>query len=192
MKAAFFDLDNTLTKRDSLPFWLAACCGWPRTILAYLIASLLGPFLPLAGAFDRRGRVKALLLRLTIPGVSEEQAALAGEKIRRAAGRNAEMVEALQNHATNGHHIVIITGAATLYVPGLLAGLPYNEIIGTVLEINQGLLTGRIAGINMVREAKAALVQEWLEQHQPDETWGYGNAPHDLQMLKFFDHALVV
>jgi phosphatidylglycerophosphatase C len=192
MKAAFFDLDNTLTKRDSLPFWLAACCGWPRTLLAYLLAAAVGPLLPLEGAFDRRGRVKALLLRLTIPGVSEERALAAGDRIRGQVGWNEDMLEALRTHAANGHHVVIITGAATVYVPGLLAGLPYNEIVGTVLAINQGLLTGRIEGVNMVREAKAALVQDWLERHQPEETWGYGNAPHDLQMLKFFDHALVV
>ncbi len=190
MKTAFFDFDDTLTHGDTLPLWLAALRGWPHTILAYAIAGTIGGFIPAPGAFDRRGRIKAALLWLTVRGIAADRAATAlpAAKIR----WRAEMIAALKQHHADGHRIVIVTGAGTLYLPALLQGLPVDEILGTRLEIRDGRLTGRIDGMNCVRGAKAAIVRDWLAAQNPEETWGYGNDPHDLQMLAFLDHASIV
>ena len=91
-----------------------------------------------------------------------------------------------------GTKIVIVTGAATLYIPALLAGLPVDEILGTRLEVINGRLTGRIDGVNWRRAAKAALVRDWIDRYKPEETWGYGNDPHDLPMLALLDHCVIV
>ena len=192
MKVAFFDMDDTLTHGDTLPLWLAALRGWPWTIAAYAVAGLLGPLLPGHGAFDRRGRIKSLLLRLTIRGIPAERAAAAGTRVKARVRWRKEILASLREHHAAGHRVVVVTGAATLYVPSLLAGLPVDEILGTGLEIGGGILTGRIDGLNRVRSAKAATVREWLAAHRPEETWGYGNAPHDIEMLGLLTHQTVV
>ena len=192
MKAAFFDLDDTLTHGDTLPLWLAALRGWPWTVLAYVIAGSIGGFIPSPGTFDRRGRIKGILLRLTVRGVTAERAAEAGTRVKAKIRWREEMLETLRRHHTVGHRIIVVTGAATIYLPRLLDGLPVDEVLGTTLEVTNGRLTGRLSGPNSVRAAKAAVVKTWLENNTPDETWGYGNDPHDLPMLALLDHLTIV
>ncbi|MDP9195917.1 MAG: haloacid dehalogenase-like hydrolase, partial [Pseudomonadota bacterium] len=63
----------------------------------------------------------------------------------------------------------------------------------TDLEVVDGILTGRMDGGNCVRQEKARRVRAFLEQHGPfDETWGYGNRPHDIPMLDLLDHRIIV
>ncbi len=192
MKAAFFDLDDTLTHGDTLPLWLAALRGWPWTVLAYLLAGTVGGFVHDAGAFDRRGRIKACLLRLTVRGMAVNRAAAAGARVRARIRWRDEMVAVLKRHDADGHRVIVVTGAATIYLPALLDGLPVDEVLGTTLEVRNGRLTGRLSGVNSVRAAKAEVVRNWLALHQPEETWGYGNDPHDLPMLALLDHRTIV
>ncbi len=192
MKAVFFDFDDTLTHGDTLPLWLAELRGWPWTAAAYAVAASLGAFIPARGVSDRRGRIKSLLLKLTVRGIAADRAAQAGTALRNKVRWRSETVDALRRHHGEGARIVVVTGAATVYLPALLAGLPVDEVLGTELEVVGNRLTGRIAGVNCVRAAKAARVGEWLDAHRPSETWGYGNAPHDLPMLALLDYATVI
>jgi phosphatidylglycerophosphatase C len=192
VKAAFFDLDGTLTVGDSFPRFLAALRGWPLTWAGYALACIVGPFTRGQGAFDTRGRIKLTLLWLLARGVRVADATAAGTTLKNKITWNSAMLERLRRHHAEGHRVVIVTGAPTIYLANFLDDLPIDEIIGSELEIRNGRLTGRLAGVNCVREAKAAIVQHWLTRHQPEETWGYGNAPHDLPMLKLVTHATVV
>ncbi len=191
-KAAFFDFDDTLTHGDTLPLWLVALRGWPWTIAAYLIAGTIGGFIPAKGAFDRRGRIKTALLQLTVRGITAERAAAAGAKVKRKIRWQDDIVARLRDHHANGDKVIVVSGAATIYLPMLLEDLPVDEILGTKLEIAGGRLTGRIDGMNCVRTAKRDIVQSWLDRYKPDETWGYGNDPHDLPMLALLDHRTIV
>ena len=191
MNAAFFDFDDTCTHGDTLPLWLAALRGWPWTVMAYAVAGTVGGFVPAHGVFDRRGRIKSVLLQLTVRGLPVERAA-AGTVLKGKVKWRTETLNAMRRHHEQGARIIVVTGAATIYLPGLLDGLPVDEVIGTELEIADGRLTGRIAGVNCVRAAKAKKVEAWLAAHKPNETWGYGNAPHDLEMLALLSHATVI
>ena len=192
MRTAFFDLDDTLTHGDTLPLWLAALRGWPWTVAAYLVAGSIGGFIPAKGAFDRRGRIKGTLLRLTVRGVSAEKAAKAGKTVKANIRWRDDIIATLKQHHVDGHRVIVVTGAATIYLPALLDGLPVDEVLGTTLEVTDGKLTGRLVGKNSVRAAKAEVVAAWLAAHQPEETWGYGNDPHDLPMLALLDHRTIV
>jgi HAD superfamily hydrolase (TIGR01490 family) len=192
LKTAFFDFDDTLTVGDTLPLWLAALHGWPLVIAAYAISGAIGWAVPGQGVSDRRGRIKAMLLRLLVRGLAADRAAAAGARVKAKVQWRTEMLETLRRHHKQGHRVVVVTGAATLYLPALLDGLPVDEVIGTELEIRDGRLTGRIAGVNRVRAAKAEAVKDWLDRHRPEETWGYGNAPHDLKILALLNHTQIV
>ena len=68
-----------------------------------------------------------------------------------------------------------------------------DAVIGTDLEIVNGKLTGKLAGANCIRDEKARRVAEWVSQNGPfQESWGYGNRPHDLAMLALTDNPVVV
>lgn len=190
---AFFDLDGTLTRRDTLLAWIAALVGWPRTMAAWSAAAGAGWRRPDQFAADWRGRIKCALLSRTIRGIPAADAAAAGADLRGQIGWKAPIVDALRAHAGLGHRIVVVTGAPQIYLAALLAELPVDEMLGTALELEDGRLTGRLAEPNPVRAAKRARVEAWLTRNGPTgERWGYGNAPHDLPMLELVDHKIVV
>jgi HAD superfamily hydrolase (TIGR01490 family) len=190
---AFFDLDGTLTRHDTLLAWIAVLIGWPRTMAAYSAAAGSGWRRPDSFAADWRGRIKCALLDRTVRGIAAADAAAAGADLRNAIGWKAPIVDALRAHAGLGHRIVVVTGAPQIYLEALLADLPVDEMLGTRLELVDGRLTGRLAEPNPVRTAKRLRVEAWLERNGPTgERWGYGNAPHDLPMLELVDHRIVV
>ena len=90
---------------------------------------------------------------------------------------------------------MIATGSPEIYVAALLraAGIKADAILGTELEIVGDRLTGRLAGPNCVRAQKAVRVKAWLAENGPfQESWGYGNPPHDKEMLKLVTNPTLI
>lgn len=193
---AVFDLDCTLTRRDSLIPWLIELRGWRRTALAAAHSGMVNPLRRDTGAGDLRTRIKQRLLARLLAGVAVETARQAAHAVGRRIGWNPAMLRALEGHRDRGHQVLVATGSATLCAEAMLGdrvGAAGIAIIGTRLEVEGNRLTGRLAGPNCVRLAKADQVAAWLERHGPfTERWGYGNAPHDLPMLALMDHRMVV
>ncbi|MDB5365378.1 MAG: hypothetical protein JWM77_1305 [Rhodospirillales bacterium] len=188
---ALFDLDGTLTRGDTLFWWIAALIGRTRASAAF--ARAFGRLRkPDAMAADWRGRVKCAFLA-NVAGIEAGRAAQAGASVRETIRWRAPVVDALRAHAALGHRVVVITGAPSIYLPALLAHLPVDAILGAELEEADGRLTGRLLAPNPVRAAKRARLEAWIAAHGPfGERWGYGNAPHDLPMLTLVDHAIVI
>jgi phosphatidylglycerophosphatase C len=188
---ALFDLDGTLTRGDTLFWWIAALIGRARASAAF--ARAFGKLrTPNEMAADWRGRVKCAFLA-NVAGIETRRAAQAGAQVRDTIRWRAPILDALRAHAALGHRIVVVTGAPAIYLPALLAHLPIDAVLGADLEEEDGRLTGRLAAPNPVRAAKRVRAQAWIEANGPfGESWGYGNAPHDLPMLTLVDHAIVV
>ncbi|MFZ4761317.1 MAG: HAD family hydrolase [Alphaproteobacteria bacterium] len=189
--AAFFDLDNTLTKQDSLLPWLSTLKGYFPVAKALFQAAITAsaPSSPP----DYRGGFKAALLEKILVGVSEKEAAEAGRKLASTIIWNPPLLEKLHQHRREGTKIIIITGALNVYVPTLLADVGYDDLISTEMEVQAGILTGKILGGNCVRAHKAERMKQYIAQHGPfPNSWGYGNRPHDEAMLKLVDNPVFV
>lgn len=188
---AIFDFDGTLATRDSLWPYLLRAAGPFRCGLAVL-AALKGYVFAPKGK-DRRTAIKENLLRVTLAGLSIEEASLAGAKMRLWPKWIQATVAALHDHHAKGHHILIATGSLDLYIKDMMSALPYNGILCTVMERKDDVLTGFMQSGNCVRQRKAQLVGEYLAAHGPfDDIWVYGNAPHDLPMMEWAQHKIVI
>jgi HAD superfamily hydrolase (TIGR01490 family) len=193
---AVFDFDDTLVEGDSLPRFLAAVAGAGRMRLA-VAAAVTGASLAHvrghAPGADWKGSVKALLLARTLAGVTVDEARAAAAELARRLRWKRPVLEALHRHAESGVQIVVASGALDVYLPTLLAGLPVHAVYATPAEVREGRLTGRLAGENCVRAAKARTVTGHFAAHPGHgPTWGYGNRPSDLPMLALVDHPTVV
>lgn len=190
---AFFDFDATLSKGDSLWPFLVAAAGWPRCILAlfagagaYLLA-LVHP------GMDRRTAIKDALLHVTMRGLKVAELGPAIERMKRWPRWLEPAHSALLEHHAKGHTIVIATGSLDLYVPQMLGDLPYDAILCTQMENVDGRLTGRMLSGNCVRGRKAQLVEEYLAEEGPfEDSYAYGNAPHDLPMMLHVRHGIII
>ncbi len=185
---AIFDFDNTLVKGDSLWPFLVAVAGWRRCVFALLGAVVFG----FASGKDKRTSIKEYLLSHLIAGRRVDDLSRAIEKLK-AWPKKREAFNELVKHHESGHRIVIASGSLNLYMPSLLEGFPYDDLLCTQMEVIDGVITGKMISGNCVRLRKAELVDEYLKLNGPfDDSWGYGNAPHDLPMLDLVKHRVVV
>jgi HAD superfamily hydrolase (TIGR01490 family) len=191
---AFFDFDCTLTARDTLMPWLFALKGRRRTLWAAARVGVTHPLRADTGADDLRTRIKSALFARLLAGVSVEDALAAAARVGDGLLFRADMTRRVAEHLARGDRVVVATGSPTLVAgPIVAARFGLREVIGTELEVADGRLTGRLAGPNCTRYAKAALVGAWLAQNAAGAVChGYGNRPHDLPMLALMDHATVV
>ncbi|MGE4350785.1 MAG: HAD family hydrolase [Bdellovibrionales bacterium] len=189
-KIAIFDFDGTLARHDSLLPFLLAAAGWPRCLMAAVLSSPAFLFAP-QGA-DRRTRFKEAWLKRSLKGLNPSTLGAAVDRMRRWPQWMAS-AQALREHHAQGHHILIATGSLDLYIREMLGDLPYDGILATEMEVKDGLLTGEMASGNCTRDRKAERVKAYLQSHGPfEESWAYGNAPHDLPMMALTTHKVII
>jgi phosphatidylglycerophosphatase C len=191
---AVFDYDNTLVNGDSLWPFLLAAAGWRRAAAALLKALLsLFPASVCGGVGDYRTFIKQRLLISLLRGKRLEELKPAVEKMRRWPRVKKGQMDALLKHHAAGHLVVIASGSLDIYLHALLEKIPHHAVICTEMEVKDGVLTGLMSSGNCVRAKKAERVAAWLALNGPFEnSYGYGNAPHDLPMLHLLKHEAVV
>ncbi len=194
-RVAIFDCDDTLIHGDSLMPFLVYAAGRARAYAALAIA-LAG--YPLHGLRNRpqetlRTYLKSRLLHRLLKGKRRADLAAATAQIMSWRKINPPMIKALQEHKEKGDVIVIASGSLDLYLPELLYDMPYDALICTTIGIEDGVITGCMTQGNCVRQRKAERIREWLDANGPfEESFGYGNYPHDVPMLNLVKHRIIV
>ena len=88
-------------------------------------------------------------------------------------------------HQTQRHTVVIATSATRLQVQPMAAEMGIEHVLCTELEIEGGLITGRVAGRTLWGAGKIAAVEEFARLHDIDLQSGhaYANGDEDLPLL---------
>jgi phosphatidylglycerophosphatase C len=192
---AIFDFDNTLIKGDSLWPFLIFACGRISTCTAIVEALAWGSFKCVQKRLPDGVRtfVKDFLLHRLLKGKRRDDLKEAAQKTRVWRKLNEPIVNKLCEHHDKGDVIVIASGSLDLYLVEMLRDIPHDALICTNVSVEGGIVTGEMTGGNCVRQVKAVRVKEWLDTHGPfDDSFGYGNAPHDLPMLELVRHKVIV
>ncbi len=195
---AVFDFDNTLIRGDSLWPFLTALAGWPRSCFAMVetIATFIRRYMKDKNdpeLKDPRTFIKARLLKHLLTGYWVGNLTPIFEKLQRWQKWNEPVRQALLDHQAQGHHIVIASGSLDLYLPWLLQDLPHQAVICTRMEIKEGFISGKMVTENCVRAGKAEMVADYIAEQGPfEDSWGYGNFPHDLPMLNLLKQRILV
>jgi len=195
---AFFDFDGTLVHGDSFFPFLGFLAGWHKligcfvtTILSLAWKKIASPDDPALD--DPRSYIKKRLLDILVAGRSMGELPAVLDQMRLWIQWNPLIKQALLDHHTKGHHVVVASGGLDLYLGRLLKDMPVDAVICTQIGTEGGTITGQMTNGNCVRQRKAELVAEYIRQHGPfGESWGYGNLPHDLPMLELLKHRIVV
>jgi HAD superfamily hydrolase (TIGR01490 family) len=194
-KVAIFDFDNTLIEGDAfVPFLTYAS----NVFLVYATAFEALVRFALRRAQSRpteslRTFVKSILLRRILKGKRPEDLIKAVAKTRAWQKFNEPTLKTLCEHHKNGDTVVVASGSLDLYLPELLHEVPYDAFICTDVEVKDGVITGEMINGNCVRRCKAERVKAWLKEHGPfDESFGYGNYPHDVPMLNLVQHRVII
>lgn len=193
-RIAIFDFDGTLVGGDSLLPYLGRVAG--RVHAGIIFARALRSGMTQAGINpddDLRTRIKAGMLYRALAGVPLVRAEAAAEHMRDWPRWHGPILSALRSHADAGDTIVVATGALSIYMNVLLRDLPVHRLLATEMEVQGGVLTGRMRGGNCVRAEKARRVSALLAELGPfEEKHGYGNRPSDLPFLALMTHPNVI
>ncbi len=183
---AIFDLDGTITRRDTLwPF----IGGFLRRHPArwWRLLPCLAPLTGYLCGFHDRGALKGAIIRWTLGGVS--RAALARWSAEFAArvlhdGLYAEALACIEVHRRAHTHLVLLSASPDLYVPAIAKALGFDDCVcSEVRWRSDGSLEGTLASANRRGPEKARCVRTLLEERKPVYSNAYGNSPADLEHL---------
>ena len=182
---AAFDLDGTLTRRDTLMPFLVRALGAGRAYRAVLASSL-----PLARAAalggPHRDVAKAVVLRRVLVGLPLAALAEAAEAYADhvvAHGLRPDIRARVDWHRAEGHELVLVSASPELYVAPIGRRLGFDEVLATCLEVDAaGLLTGRLVGANCRGPEKVARLRAWRGDALV-LAYAYGDSTGDREML---------
>ena len=193
MPIAIFDLDGTITRRDTLfPLVMRWLARRPWRLIKLLLV--------IPGAIrylvDRdRGALKQDLLRATLRGVRRAELAAFSESFVRdriAHGCFRDALTAIQRHRNARHYLVLMSASVDFYIPEFGRQLGFDHVISTEVKWLGEKLDGTLISANRRGEEKARCLRELLATRDDAETYAYGNSDSDLPHLRLVKHGLLV
>jgi phosphatidylglycerophosphatase C len=191
---ALFDLDGTLTRRDTLLPYLAGFLRQHPQRLARLPLVLPALARFALGRADR-GAVKSAAIRAALAGRTRQEIdAWTGEFVPRllAHGMHADALAALEAHRRRGDRLVLLSASPDLYVPAIGRALGFAETVCTGIAWDGERLTGRLTTPNRRGAEKARVLSALRREHPGLEVVAYGNSAGDLEHLALADRAMLV
>lgn len=190
----FFDLDGTITRRDTLSgYLLGFALRHPLRLLRFLAA------LPELAQFliDRdRGRLKGALIARIMGGtarqtIDEWSRNYVASLLRR--GVFSEARAAIDRHRNAGDHLVLMSATVDLYVPAIADALGFTEHICTPVRWRaDGTLDGALAAANVRDLEKTRQLKRLALRHTGKRLVGYANSMPDLDHLRLVDRAVLI
>ncbi len=193
MSIAIFDLDGTITHRDTLfPLVLRLLARRPWQLVRLIaVAPAAVRYL-----FDRdRAALKQSLLRATLRGRRrDELAAASADFVRDTIERRcfADALNAIRRHREAGHYLVLMSASVDFYVPEFGRQLGFDQVISTGVAWSGDSLDGTLTTPNRRGEEKAHCLRALVDERRDGETFAYGNSASDLPHLALARHGLLV
>jgi HAD superfamily hydrolase (TIGR01490 family) len=193
MSMAIFDLDGTITYRDTLfPLVLRQLARRPLQLLRLLgVAPAAARYL-----FDHdRGALKQSLLRATLRGITRaDLEATSVEFVRETIERRCfqDALTAIRRHREAGHYLVLMSASVDFYVPEFGRQLGFDQAISTGVAWNGDRLEGTLTTPNLRGEEKAIRLRALVAERKDPDTFAYGNSDSDLPHLQLVKHGLLV
>lgn len=192
---AVFDLDGTLTWRDTLVmFEMSFLRRYPWRLFGFWrLPFALFSFL----ARNRdRGLLKSRVIRMAMGGATRTAIDSCADSfvnsLRSQHRLRAAALAVLETHRAAGDHLVLLSASPDLYVPRIGRLLGFERTLCTEIQWRGDRLDGALKTANR-RGAEKSLCLTWLRTQYPDlPVVAYGNSASDLDHMRHADHALLV
>jgi len=192
---ALFDLDGTLTWRDTLlPFLLGYLRRHPsRWLKIWPLPFALWNFLTRG---RDRGLLKSRLIQMVMGGAGRAAIdACADSFVGSLQARHRlrpTALAVLEAHRAAGDHLVLLSASPDLYVPRIGAALGFELTLCTEIEWQGETLLGSLKTPNR-HGAEKSVCLAWLRSRFPGTpVIAYGNSASDLDHMRLADRALLV
>lgn len=191
---ALFDLDGTLTWRDTLlPFLWGFMRRHPHRALSLWRL----PFALMSYWQDRdRGALKSSVIRMVMRGASRQvleawSETFVSELTPKHKFRPLALA-ILETHRAAGDHPVLLSASPDLYVKSIGRLLGFERTLCTELKWCGDRLDGHLQTENRRGEEKSRCLAWLREQYRDLPIIAYGNSASDLDHMRHADRALLV
>ena len=191
---AAFDFDRTLTTKETLvPFFIS---HWGYLLTYFKLLKIVPTLLGFVFGWSTRIQTKEAILNEFLKGVPMEAARQWGT----AFVKNGipyllkpEMMQRLRWHQNQGHQCVLVSAGINVYLEQWCKQEKFNDLLCSRLNIDkQGLLTGKLDGLNCWGPEKTKRLEELLGPREGYELYAYGDSRGDQEMLALADHPFKV
>jgi phosphatidylglycerophosphatase C len=190
---AIFDLDGTLTRRDTLLPYLASFLAlrparWARLFSVFVALASFA-----LGKLDR-DRCKERIIRVCLERATREELAVHTERFVTkvlARGMSARALAVLEAHRAARARLVLLSASPDIYVRALATRLGFDECLCTELHWISERLVGTFATANRRGAEKARLVRG-LKAEGKGPIAAYANSSSDLEHLELVEFPLLV
>jgi phosphatidylglycerophosphatase C len=192
---ALFDLDGTLTHRDTLlPFLAGYLARHPARLarLWRLAPAVLGYAL---GGRDR-GLLKSRAIRAVMAGDSRTLIEAWAERfvaeLRPRGAFRASALAVLEAHRSAGNRLVLLSASPDLYVPLIGRLLGFERTVCTEIRWDGDRLDGALRTPNRRGAEKVRCLEQLREDYAHAAVTAYGNSSSDIPHLALAERALLV
>ena len=186
VRAAFFDMDNTLLRVETGMSWVRFLYRRGELPPRMVAKAIYWHALYRLAVLDMEAVFTKLVLGLR--GDSEAEMIAKCEIWYRdhVAPEVAPAARvAIEHHRQAGHLIVLLTGSTQYAARPVARGVGIDHVLSSELEVADGVFTGRPAAFCFGRH-KVALAERWAARHDVDlaASYFYSDSYNDLPMLE--------
>jgi phosphatidylglycerophosphatase C len=195
VQLAVFDLDGTITRRDTLLPYVTGYLnrqrwwGWPGMLR---VVPTVGRFA--LGKTDH-GQLKAAFIKSTLAGSTRSELSNWTEKFVRALLEDGLFGDAraqISTHRQAGDRLVLMSASTDLYVPAVARSLGFHEVICTGVRWDGDRLRGDLATPNCRGPEKTRSLKELQQRYPHLPSVAYGNASSDIDHLQAATRGVLV
>lgn len=196
-KLAIFDVDYTLTKRETLvEFYLFMMKKNPK-LLKYLPKSLFSSMFYFFNIHDA-STVKKIFIRF-IDGIEENEMKKIVEefyKKRLSKILYKDAIDMIKKMKMQGYKIYLISASAEFYLNELYNIKEVDKVIGTRFTTENGLHRNKITGENCKGEEKVKRLEEVLKEEKIEvdfeESYMFSDSLSDLPLFNIVGHPYLI
>ena len=192
---AVFDLDGTLTWRDTLVLFLLRFLRRhpARALGLWRLPNALFTFVT---RNHDRGMLKSRIIRMVMGGAARAAVdscadAFVASLQARHRFRSAA-IAALEAHRASGDHLILLSASPDLYVPRIGRILGFERTLCTEIEWRGDRLVGTLKTPNRRGAEKMRCLILLRAQYPGLPVVAYGNSASDVEHLRGADRALLV
>ena len=196
-KLAIFDVDYTLTKRETLvEFYLFMMLKNPK-LLKYLPKSLFS-FIFYAFKIQDASKVKKTFIRF-IDGIEEnEMRKIVQEFYEKRLSKilYKDAIDKIKEMKAEGYKIYLISASAEFYLNELYKIKEVDKVIGTRFSLENGLHRNEIMGENCKGEEKVKRLMEVLKKENIEvdfeNSYMFSDSLSDLPLFNLVGHPYLI
>ena len=185
---AVFDLDGTLTTKDTLLEFIKFACGVPRFYWGFL---LFCPILILMKLhLFPNWKAKQMFFSHFFKGWEYNDFKAKGQLFANEIEKmeNRKMLEKLNDHLNHSDVVYVISASIFEWVQPWCEKIGVSRVLATQIEVDaNGIISGRFATKNCYGKEKVRRLREVEPERHSYILYAYGDSRGDKEMIAFSD-----